>query len=137
MAADSAHHESSSGRKRFAVLLHRTPPGYPRPDHWDLLLEQSTGLWTWALPTPPERGPARAQRLPDHRLLYLDYEGPVSGNRGTVSRWDQGEYELLQTTGERFELCFWGEKLRGHYVLEYTGSGSYWRWTRSGAPPAD
>ncbi len=137
MVPENATESSSSGRKRFAVLLHRTPPGYPRPDHWDLLLEQPGGLWTWALPAPPERGPAQAQRLPDHRLVYLEYEGPVSGGRGTVTRWDQGEYELLRADPQRLELCFWGEKLRGGYVLAATGSGDYWRWTRSGAPPAD
>ncbi len=137
MASETTAGGGSSGRKRFAVLWHRTPPGYPRPDHWDLLLEQPEGLWTWALPTPPERGPAQAQRLPDHRLVYLDYEGPLSGDRGTVTRWDQGEYELLAASEERLELLFRGGKLQGCYVLESLGPGHYWRWTRSGAPPAD
>lgn len=27
-----------------------------------------------------------ARRLPDHRSQYLDYEGPISGNRGEVRR---------------------------------------------------
>ena len=26
------------------------------------------------------------EQLPEHRLVYLDYQGPVSGNRGSVSR---------------------------------------------------
>ena len=30
-----------------------------------------------------------AEALGDHRLDYLDYEGPVSGDRGLVSRWDR------------------------------------------------
>ena len=32
---------------RFVVLRHETPPGYPRPPHYDLMLEQEGGLWTW------------------------------------------------------------------------------------------
>ena len=36
-----------------------------------------------------------ATRLPDHRKHYLDYEGEISGNRGTVARIDAGTYEQL------------------------------------------
>jgi len=32
-----------------------------------------------------------ATRLEDHRPLYLDYEGPISGNRGTVKRLSYGQ----------------------------------------------
>ena len=35
-----------------------------------------------------------AEALPDHRLIYLEYEGPISGDRGTVVAWDRGEYRL-------------------------------------------
>jgi hypothetical protein len=31
-----------------------------------------------------------AKRIADHRPAYLDYQGPVSGNRGTVSRLGEG-----------------------------------------------
>ena len=63
-----------------------------RISHWDLLLEQPTGfdekLLAFAALTPPEEwGHAVVvEQLPDHRLVYLDYQGPVSGNRGNVSR---------------------------------------------------
>ena len=43
-----------------------------------------------------------AIRLPDHRKHYLDYEGEVSGDRGTVSRIDSGTYE--QQSPVRFML---------------------------------
>lgn len=29
----------------------------------------------------------------EHRRLYLDYEGPISGDRGSVRRVDAGTYE--------------------------------------------
>ena len=35
-----------------------------------------------------------AHRLPDHRALYLTYEGPVSGNRGSVRRELSGACEV-------------------------------------------
>ncbi len=121
---------------RFAVLRHLTPSGYPRPDHWDLLLEQPQGLWTWALPIPPEQGTAQAERLPDHRAVYLEYEGPISGGRGTVSRWDQGHYRLLRAEAGELLLQFEGRRLQGRYRLERIGSGPYWRWTRCTSGPA-
>jgi hypothetical protein len=33
------------------------------------------------------------QRIADHRSLYLDYEGPISGDRGVVRRLDRGTIE--------------------------------------------
>ena len=37
-----------------------------------------------------------AQRLEDHRPIYLDYEGDVSNDRGQVRRVDQGDYEMIE-----------------------------------------
>jgi hypothetical protein len=81
---------------RFVILRHETPPGYARATHWDLMLECAGVLRTWALPEPPSPDcELVAEELPDHRLAYLDYEGDVSGNRGRVTRWDAGTYEVL------------------------------------------
>ncbi len=51
--------------------------------HWDFMLEHGEVLRTWAIDSPIVAGqdlPARA--LPDHRRIYLEYEGEISGNRG-------------------------------------------------------
>jgi hypothetical protein len=58
-----------------------------------------------------------AEPLGDHRVHYLDYEGPVSGNRGTVKRWDSGTYDLLSDDADRlcFRLC--GQSIRGEACL--------------------
>jgi len=81
---------------RFAILHHETPSGYERPAHWDFMLECGDLLWTWALRELPAVGrEVVAEELADHRLAYLDYEGEVSGGRGSVTRWDGGEYEVL------------------------------------------
>lgn len=34
--------------------------------------------------------------LAEHRRAYLEYEGPVSGNRGAVRRVAGGSYKVLQ-----------------------------------------
>ena len=73
---------------RYVVLRHDHPEL-----HWDFMLEVSGVLKTWRLPTPPAAGMVEATALPDHRLAYLDYEGPVSGERGSVTCWDRGVYE--------------------------------------------
>lgn len=84
---------------RFVVLKH----DWPEP-HRDLIFEPRnvTGaerLPTWALYPertdedffPTDRTLAgRAVPLEPHRRAYLDYEGPVSGERGSVERECQG-----------------------------------------------
>jgi len=81
---------------RYVVLRHETPPGYRQGLHWDLMLEEGERLLTWALEKEPEPGSAiAATKLPDHRLAYLDYEGPVSGERGRVTRVASGEFTWL------------------------------------------
>ncbi len=81
---------------RFVVLRHETPPGHERPTHWDFMLEAGGVLRTWALAEAPCRGRAiAAEELAEHRLAYLEYEGDVSGGRGSVVRWDAGTYEVL------------------------------------------
>src|SRR5947207_11677627 len=75
---------------RFVILLHETPAGYSRKTHFDLMLEAGDSLRTWALDALPAPGEtALAERLPDHRPIYLDYEGQLGGDRGGVSRFDR------------------------------------------------
>ena len=81
---------------RFVILRHEPGPASERPLHWDLMLETSGGLRTWALAEEPQvKRPIAATELPLHRPVYLTYEGPVSGARGMVTRWDQGMYRML------------------------------------------
>jgi hypothetical protein len=99
---------------RYVILRHQTPPGYARPSHWDFLLESGTVLKCWALPEPPNPGPAQsAEQLPDHRLLYLDYEGPISGGRGDVRRWDAGTFQWLVDQPGNVTVLLDGKQLRG------------------------
>ncbi len=58
------------------------------------MFERDGRLLTWACPHWPAATTVEATRLPDHRLAYLDYEGPVSLNRGEVRRIFAGNYRL-------------------------------------------
>ncbi len=94
------------------------------------MLEHDGALECWTLAALPSSWAAAlgidggassdvvdAVRLPDHRLAYLDYEGPVSNNRGEVCRCDGGEYQWLDAgpSPMRLELC--GAVLKGLVVL--------------------
>jgi hypothetical protein len=120
---------------RFAVLHH----DHPEP-HLDLLLEAGEAAWTWRLREWPTLGHAiPAERLADHRLLYLEYEGEVSGGRGTVKRLDGGEYDLVScppSSPGRILARLYGSRLRG--VLELCeGEEGFWeaRLTQGGEAP--
>lgn len=109
---------------RFTILTHDHP--FP---HWDLLLEQGESLRTWRLlDVPDSSGEIAAEPLPDHRLMYLDYEGPVSGGRGDVARWDTGEYVTIRETTERLDLQLSGKRLTGRFVLEHSAESSTWQF---------
>jgi hypothetical protein len=99
---------------RFVVLRHESPHGV----HFDFMLEAGDVLKTWALPQPPQPGvEMECMALADHRLAYLDYEGPLSGDRGTVTRWDYGEYTVERQTAMQWVLDMAGDKIRGTATL--------------------
>lgn len=89
-------------RRRFVVLQH----DYPFL-HWDLLLEAGDVLKSWRLLRPVSTGLwIPAESLPDHRSKYLDYEGPVSGDRGSVKRVMAGHFEQVSADDEVIEYKF-------------------------------
>jgi hypothetical protein len=115
---------------RFVILAH----DWPEP-HWDFLAESHGVLWAWRLleePRPNEDIPAELN-IP-HRLFYLDYEGPVSGDRGSVSRWDAGTCEWLADEAARVEVELRGSKLTGRAILSRTGDGWLFRLTAPAGP---
>src|SRR5439155_18795263 len=94
---------------RFVVLEH----DWPRP-HFDFLLEAGGVLRAWRLLSEPvTRGGVAAEPNFGHRLLYLDYEGPLSGDRGSVRRWDAGTFEWIVDESECVEVELRGGNLTG------------------------
>jgi hypothetical protein len=104
---------------RFVLLRHEMPVSHVRAAHFDLMLEADGVLVTWAASGLPEKGAAiEAERLADHRLKYLEYEGPISGDRGSVRRVDCGDFEWIERQPARCEAQMFGETLRGRLVIE-------------------
>jgi hypothetical protein len=105
---------------RFVILEHDHPHL-----HWDLMLETADVLATWRLPRVPAVGTMPATRIGDHRRLYLDYEGPLSGDRGRVTRWDWGTFDELERTANRVTLTLKGQRIAGAAILEETPGGEW------------
>ncbi len=104
---------------RFVILEHDCPHL-----HWDLMLEMGNALRTWRLAAPPTPGVfVAAVPLGDHRLHYLDYEGPVSGGRGSVRRWDQGTYDDLKD-GAFLEFHLAGSRVYGRCAIASRTDGT-------------
>jgi DNA polymerase Ligase (LigD) len=107
---------------RFAILVH----DYPIL-HWDFLLEQGDVLLTWRLSAPPESGAVvDARKAFDHRPLYLNYEGAVSGGRGRVTRWDGGMFDWEVREPAQIAVRLSGARLQGVFRLNLL-DGEIWR----------
>ncbi len=103
---------------RFVILRHEFPHGSDPSSHWDIMFEERGVLLTWACHCRPDsKAVGAARQLADHRLAYLDYEGPVSGDRGTVTRWDEGTYRASDSTADRWAVELHGKRLAGRLVL--------------------
>lgn len=100
----------------FVVLRHEDREGI----HYDLMIDTGEALATWKCPRPPESAREAnldCRRIGDHRRAYLDYEGPVSRDRGEVRQHDRGRCTILEQSTARWRVIFQGEKLQGGYEL--------------------
>ncbi len=118
---------------RFVVLEHDHPLL-----HWDFMLECGAALRTWRLlAVPAPHRSIRAEALGDHRLAYLDYEGPVSGNRGQVRRWDAGTFrwaaEEPGPDAAEVRVVLDGRRLKGTAVMQLAATGE-WTFTLTDEP---
>ncbi len=103
------------------VLLEHTWNG----THWDFMLESGEFLRTWAIDEPIASGrdlPARS--LAEHRKIYLEYEGEIAGNRGSVRRVDEGTYRVLEWSENHVRVELAGTQLVGEVDLRRDASGS-------------
>jgi hypothetical protein len=125
----------------FAVLEHHQSPAGSQAEahasdvHWDLLVEVAgqERLATWRLSENPIEvdAPIPALRIEDHRRIYLDYEGPLTGRRGWVRRVDSGAAKLESLPGGAEDagaaapviLALEGRRLRGSFAIRQCGAG--------------
>jgi len=117
---------------RFVLLEHdtRTAAGVPSAErgvHWDLLVEipGQALIPTWRLAANPltTPGPIPALRIKDHRRMYLEYEGPVSGDRGCLRRVEAGQGEQAMIAGETLLVHLTGQELRGWFEVVRQADG--------------
>lgn len=118
-------------QSRYVILHHCLPDG---SCHWDLCLEQGHTLATWQLAAHPARlasgeiAEITARRIADHRLAYLDYQGPISGGRGHVTRVDRGSCQTDSQRSDRWRVRFRGSVMIGNYEI-VSGGDSDQPWT--------
>jgi len=107
---------------RFVILEHDHPQL-----HWDFMLEAKEVLRTWKLDMPPQVGQTiNAELSFDHRLIYLDYEGPLSNNRGSATRWDTGTFNWQNDTKDHVLIDLKGNRCSGAVELR-RGSNDQWQ----------
>ena len=123
------------GERRFVIGQHAASSL-----HYDFRLAAGDALKSWAVPRGPSTDPRErrlAAQVEDHPLDYADFEGEIGEGYGAgrVIVWDAGTWRPL-TEGpveealENGHLSFWlgGEKLRGGWTLQRTGTGAKPPW---------
>ena len=100
-----------------AVLLKHTLPDGSW--HYDWLIEQPActhehrllALKTQIRPDLLAKAPFETLKLQDHRVQYLNYEGPISKGRGTVQRIAAGIVESFLLTPDSIKtLIRWDDQ---------------------------
>jgi hypothetical protein len=115
---------------RYVILWHHRTAGQPagdwRGDHYDWMFEVQGELLTWATeqwPSSQQAISVAARLLAPHRLMYLDYEGDVSGDRGSVQRVASGQHQLHRCEDDRYEFSIQGDRT-GTLLIYRTRPGS-------------
>jgi len=102
-------------RSRFVILHHEVGTKLARTDnsHYDWMFDVGGTLRTWA--TDPlfvwdQPSDVACDRLSDHRLAYLDFEGEMDAGRGRVTPVLAGTFRLLDDRVDRFVAeLFWND----------------------------
>jgi len=103
---------------RFAIQEHCKR----KTRHFDLMLESGDVLKTWsfAKPLTAYRSNLSIQPiklLPNHRMIYLSYEGAISRGRGTVKIWDTGIYRYVIWKNNFKVIAVQGQKIVGYFII--------------------
>lgn len=127
----AGHMQRRSGGKRIFVVQKHDASRL----HYDFRLEINGVLASWAVPKGPSLNPADkrlAIQTEDHPIEYADFEGVIPEGQygaGTVMVWDRGTYEPegdlspeQQLARGEVKVILHGKKLRGGFVLLYTGT---------------
>ena len=102
--------------KKFVIQEHKKEGDV----HWDLMLESDGFLETYRLDVPPEEissRPANAQKISDHPIKFLTYEGSVNKGKGSVKIAETGTYRIVKETDGAIEMNIDGKLLNGEFEL--------------------
>jgi hypothetical protein len=105
---------------RYVVLLHNCPDGTA---HYDLMLEEAQHLATYRLSAlPAEDSPVTLDRIHNHEMRFLSYEGAVNAGKGSVVRIEAGFYSreadlITFTGGNSFSGPYRFDELNGQALL--------------------
>ena len=108
--------ENATLKNQFVVQEHKTPYGI----HWDLMLEYEGQLWTWRIgihPSDIHKQPIAAERIADHPLKFLTYEGPVQNATANVTIVDKGGLYFQKIDTQIIAVEFEGDFLKGVFTL--------------------
>lgn len=118
---------------RFAILHHTGSA--TQASHYDLLFQTAEGAGdddrvlesysTLKDEFPGCSGPVRVKAIAPHRRIYLQYEGPLGGARGEVTRADGGEYTLETPAEGLRRLKLSGRRLQGAFILRRGADGAW------------
>ena len=114
-------HEMADGTRHFDWLI---DPGSPR------------ALLTFRVAEPIHTGGSRAfaaEMIPDHRRMYLDFEGPIPGGRGRVARVARGALIALGEQQGRVVIRGSLGALAGIFV-GLRADGPWWRFAVAPLP---
>ena len=105
-------------KEKFVIQRHSSDADV----HWDFMLQKGGCLQTWRIDLPPEqiKGQAvKAERIFDHPLKFLTYEGPVKNNTGQVRIADLGNYDILDKNEKETLLQIDGQVLKGRFTFNH------------------
>jgi hypothetical protein len=116
----------------FVIQEHLTPNGI----HWDLMLQKGDVLWTWRITCPPDvighsSVPLPLERIDDHPIRFLTYEGPVQNKTGRVHLVEHGRFVIIEQTPSVLAVLFDGIHLKGRFLLQSTPEPPRWTITKA------
>ena len=117
-------------QKKFVIQKHTKGSNV----HWDLMLESGDCLQTWRLDKEPGRifsESSGAEKIFDHPLKFLIYQGSVNNGKGNVQIADAGTYQITLQTSDKIEMELAGKILKAKFTLRRNKDGK-WQFAKVG-----
>ena len=105
--------------KKFVIQEHTNTGGI----HWDFMLESGDNLQTYRLENSPKDMLIKdtiGEKIFDHQLKFLTYQGPVNNGIGSVKIAESGTYRIISKNKKQIELDLKGRVLDGNCTLIQT-----------------